>query len=59
MVILHDGRILSGSEDETLRIWNSTTGECVKVVEGHKGLTVYDEIQRGVCTIMHINFLKN
>ena len=32
-----DGRIVSGSDDNTVRIWNATTGECERVLEGHTG----------------------
>lgn len=28
-------RILSGSSDETLRLWDMETGECLRVLEGH------------------------
>ncbi|MFZ4791664.1 MAG: NACHT domain-containing protein [Candidatus Competibacteraceae bacterium] len=34
--LLPDGRILSYSEDSTLRLWDAITGECIKVLEGHK-----------------------
>ena len=33
--IMKDGRIVSGSWDDTLRIWDPTTGECLQVLEGH------------------------
>ena len=39
MAVLPDGRIVSGSRDETLRIWNSTSGECEVVLEGHSGVS--------------------
>jgi WD40 repeat protein len=29
--------LLSGSKDETLKIWNAVTGECLKTLHGHKG----------------------
>ena len=35
MAVLGDGRIVSGSRDKTLRIWNPTTGQCEVVLEGH------------------------
>jgi len=32
----HDGtKIVSGSRDRTVRVWNSETGECVLTLEGH------------------------
>ena len=34
-LVLPDGRILSWSEDETLRIWDSGSGKCLVVLEGH------------------------
>ena len=33
MAVLSDGRIISGSADHTIRIWNSVTGKCVEVVK--------------------------
>ena len=35
--VLPDGRIVSGSYDNTLRIWDANTGECKKTLEGHTG----------------------
>ena len=28
-------RVVSGSEDKTVRVWDVETGECLKVMEGH------------------------
>ena len=28
-------RIISGSEDNTIRIWNILNGECERIFEGH------------------------
>jgi WD40 repeat protein len=33
--VLADGRILSWSDDKTLRIWDSNSGKCLTVLEGH------------------------
>jgi len=30
-------RVISASGDNTVRIWNTQTGACVRVIEGHKG----------------------
>ena len=30
-------RIISGSEDNTIKIWDANTGECLKTLEGHSG----------------------
>ena len=35
MAVLPDGRIVSGSGDNALRIWNITSGECEVLLEGH------------------------
>ena len=32
---LNDGRILSWSSDNTLRLWDGQSGQCLKVLEGH------------------------
>lgn len=32
-----DGRVLTASEDRTVRMWDGETGECVKVVRSHSG----------------------
>ena len=39
MAALPDGRIVSGSDDKTLRIWNSTSGDCEVILEGHSGVS--------------------
>jgi len=31
------GLIVSGSDDQTLRVWSSETGQCVATLEGHTG----------------------
>lgn len=29
------GRLISGSEDKTIRIWNALTGKCEEILDGH------------------------
>jgi WD40 repeat protein len=29
--------VVSGSFDATLRLWNVSTGECIKTLKGHSG----------------------
>ena len=32
----HDGtKIVSGSSDKTIRVWNVDTGECILTLKGH------------------------
>jgi WD40 repeat protein len=36
VVALSDGRrVVSGSYDQTLRVWDVDTGECVRELKGH------------------------
>jgi WD40 repeat protein len=34
---LADGRVVSGSRDRTLRVWDSVSGECTLQLGGHTG----------------------
>ena len=43
VAVLPDGRIVSGSFDKTIRIWDATTGQCVRVFEGQT------EVDRNGC----------
>ena len=38
--VFPDGRIVSGSRDKTIRIWNLSFGEskCEAILEGHRGV---------------------
>ncbi|MBF0518658.1 MAG: protein kinase [Nitrospirae bacterium] len=37
LIISHDEKyLLSGSDDKTLKLWDISTGECVKTFEGHR-----------------------
>ena len=40
VAVLADGRIVSGSDDNTLRVWNPTTGVSDVVLEGHTEVIV-------------------
>ena len=33
MTVLPDGRVVSGSDDGTLRVWNPDIGKCLDVLE--------------------------
>ena len=48
-----DGRrVVSGSSDKTLKVWDVTTGECVATLEGHSetvfGVAVFPDGRRVV-----------
>lgn len=34
---MHDGRLVTGSGDKDLRIWNWHSGQCEQIVRGHTG----------------------
>jgi WD40 repeat protein len=40
IAILSDGRIVSGSDDCTLKIWNLQTGKCDIIFRGHVGMVM-------------------
>ena len=37
MVVLPTGELASGSYDNTIRVWDTDTGECKPVLKGHTG----------------------
>jgi WD40 repeat protein len=43
-LVLPDGRILSWSQDNTLRLWDEESGACVAVLDGHTGLVIGAQI---------------
>ncbi len=36
--VFHQGNLLTGHSDGTIRVWNPDAGECLRVMEGHKQL---------------------
>ena len=39
-VAIHpDGSIVSGSYDETVRVWSKDTGDCIRVLKGHTSVS--------------------
>ena len=49
MLVLADGRVVSGSVDTTLRVWNPTTGVCDVVLKGHSKVSVAVYVSMCVC----------
>ncbi len=39
MAVLSDSRIVSGSDDNTLRIWDAKSGICAMILEGHSSVS--------------------
>ena len=44
VAVLSDGRIVSGSGDKTIRVWDATTGATTQVLRGHDEVRVYSTI---------------
>ena len=38
-----DGRLVSGSDDSSIKIWDLSSGECLKTLNGHSyaGMNIY------------------
>ena len=41
VAVLPDGRVVSGSHDNNLRVWNTSTGECDIILKGHTHVSIY------------------
>jgi len=41
LVVLKDGRLVSGSNDKTIRIWDASTGTLLRVLTGHTDFVTY------------------
>ncbi len=39
--VMPDGRVISGSNDTTLKVWDISRGECIQTLEGHSSVSVY------------------
>ena len=49
-----DGRrIVSGSDDNTVKVWDAATGECVATLAGHS-----ESVWRGVLVLSRVIFLS-
>src|SRR5271165_4544358 len=48
---LPDGRALSASDDNTLRLWDLASGECLRVLEGHSGPVTHVAALAGGCAL--------
>ena len=44
-----NNRIVSGSDDNTLKVWNATTGKCLRTLAGHTG-GVWSSQMQGIQT---------
>ena len=39
VTVLPNGRVVSGSDDKTVRIWNPSSGECELELKGHTSVS--------------------
>jgi len=36
LFVIGDNKIVSGSNDKTIKVWDIESGDCLKTLEGHK-----------------------
>ena len=41
VAVLHDGKVVSGSNDTSLRVWDPLVSNCVRRLAGHVGLRLW------------------
>ena len=56
--LLPDGRLISGSTDTTLRIWNWHTGECELILEGNDSVSKLILLSSGKLAVGYFNGIK-
>ena len=39
VAVLSDGRVVSGSGDNTLKVWDSVSGQCLQTLSGHTAVS--------------------
>ena len=52
VAVLSDGRVVSGSDDKTLKVWDSVSGQCLQTLSGH---TAVSEVS--VCVYLYMCML--
>ena len=51
VAVLSDGRVVSGSADKTLKVWDSVSGRCLQTLKGH---TYVSEVSVCVCVCAYL-----
>ena len=39
VAVLSDGRVVSGSADKTMKVWDSVSGRCLQTLSGHTSVS--------------------
>jgi WD40 repeat protein len=47
LTVLPDGKLVSGSDDTTVRVWDVATGECVSTFQHSKGIWCLEVMPEG------------